>query len=389
VARSPIQDQIAIVGIGSTGFSRATDRSSLALALEASTAAIRDAGLEARDINGVVSIAEPGAPGPQKLASSLGIPEVTHFSSPSPVAMFSIIDAMNAVFSGSCDAVLVCGAMMRLPWSSRSAANDPFRRHLGANIGGGADPENVSMAAAYAAWSSRYIHEYGATREPFGRIAINERTNAARNPLAAMRTPLSMQDYLDARMVREPLCLFDMDVPVDGADAFVLTSASRAKSLPQPPVLIHAATAGLVDANDEDQASLQRHGQHVVVRALREKSELWLEDVDVYFPYDGFTIITLGWLENTGWCPPGAAQKFIADHWDEAGGRILIDGRIPLNPHGGSLSEGATRGTGHVREAVVQLRGQAGERQFQGAKTALITSGGFFFNAQGAVLRAG
>jgi acetyl-CoA acetyltransferase len=254
---------------------------------------------------------------------------------------------------------------------------------------GGAMPESIRMAPAYAAWASRYIHEYGATREPFGRIAINGRTGAAHNELAAMRAPLTLADYLEARMVREPLCMLDMDVPVDGADAFVLTGAGRARSLPQPRVLIHAATVGLVDANDEDQASLQRHGQHVVVRALRERSELWLDDVDVYFPYDGFTIITLGWLENTGWCRPGGAAKFIAEHWDETANRLLIRGRIPVNPHGGSLSEGATRGTGHLREAVMQLRGQAGARQVPGARTALVTPGGFFFNSQGAVLRAG
>jgi acetyl-CoA acetyltransferase len=323
------------------------------------------------------------------LASSLGIPEVTHFSSPSPVVMFSIVDAMNAIFSGSCDTVLVCSAMLRLPWASRSAASDPFRRHIGGAVGG-VIPESIRMAPAYAAWASRYIHEYGASREPFGRIAINSRSGALRNELAAMRSPLDMDDYLAARMVREPLCMLDMDVPVDGADAFVLTSAARARALPQPPVLIHAATVGLVDANDEDQAvGLSRHGQHVVVRQLRAKSELWLDDVDVYFPYDGFTIITLGWLENTGWCKPGEAGRFIAEHWDARNNRLLIRGRVPVNPHGGSLSEGATRGTGHLREAVVQLRGQAGERQVPGARTALVTSGGFFFNAQGAVLRAG
>jgi len=386
--RNPIRDQVAIVGVGTTGFSRSVGRSSLALALEACTRAIRDAGLGAGDIDGIVATSEPGAPGPQMLASSLGIPAVTHFSSPSAVVMFSLVDAINAIFSGSCDTVLVCAAMMRLPWASRSAAADPFRRHVGGAVGGSI-PESIRMAPAYAAWASRYIHEYGATREPFGRIAINSRSNAVRNELAAMRAPLSMSDYLDARMVREPLCMLDMDVPVDGADAFVLTSSARAKALPQPPVLIHAATVGLVDANDEDQAvGLTRHGQHVVARALRAKSELWLDDVDVYFPYDGFTIISLGWLENIGWCKPGGAARFIAEHWDERENRLLIRGRIPVNPHGGSLSEGATRGTGHLREAVVQLRGQAGERQVPGAKTALINSGGFFFNAQGAVLRA-
>ena len=203
-----------------------------------------------------------------------------------------------------------------------------------------------------------------------------------------MRTPLTMSDYLAARMIREPLCLFDMDVPVDGADAFVVTTVERARKLTHTPVLVHAATAGLVGFNDEDQLpSLRRHGQHVVVERLKATSDIWIDDIDVYLPYDGFTIITLGWIENSGWCAPGHAGRFLEEHWDKDRNRVLIDGRIPINPHGGSLSEGATRGSGHLREAVVQLRGEAGERQVPGARTALVTPGGFFFNSQGFILR--
>jgi acetyl-CoA acetyltransferase len=217
----------------------------------------------------------------------------------------------------------------------------------------------------------------------FGRIAVNCRTNALENPLAAVRTPITLDDYYAARVIRDPLGRLDMDLPVDGADAFVLTSAERARSLLHPPVLIHAATVGLVDSNDEDQLpSLRRHGQHVVVEALRAKSDLWLDDVDVYYPYDGFTIITAGWIENSGWCNPGEAGRFVREHWDDASNRILIDERIPVNSHGGSLSEGGTRGTGHIREAVTQLRGDAGPRQAPNASTALVTPGGFFFNSR-------
>ena len=249
-------------------------------------------------------------------------------------------------------------------------------------------PESPNPPAAYAAWASRYIHEYGAQREDFGRVALNMRANAQANPLAVMRTPLTMDDYLQARMIREPLGLLDMDVPVDGADAFVLTTTERAREMTKNPVVIHAATHGLVGTNDEDQLpSLRRHGQHVVVEALRAKSDIWLSDVDVFFPYDGFSIITLGWIENLGWCKPGGAGRFLEEHWDEKAGCAMIEGRIPINPHGGSLSEGATRGSGHLREAVVQLRGDAGERQVAGARTALIGCGGFFFNSQGAILR--
>jgi acetyl-CoA acetyltransferase len=124
-----------------------------------------------------------------------------------------------------------------------------------------------------------------------------------------------------------------------------------------------------------------------VVERLKQTSDLWLDDVDVFLPYDGFTIITLGWIENLGWCPPGGAGKWLEANWDGEHDRILVDGRIPVNPHGGSLSEGATRGSGHLREAVVQLRGEAGERQAPGARTALVVPGGFFFNSQGLILR--
>lgn len=388
MARNPAKDAVAFVGIGTTGFARTSDRSALANALDASTQAIRDAGLTAADIDGVVCINEPGSPGPEMIATSLGLPNVTHFSKPTPVVMNAIVDAMNAIFSGSCDTVLVISTMLRLPWNSRSAANDPFRRHLGSMPSAGI-PETIAMAPAYTAWASRYIHDHGVTKEPFGRIAVNMRTNARTNPLAAMRAPITLDDYYAARMIREPLCLLDMDIPVDGADAFVLTTTERARVLPHPPVLIHAATVGLGTSDEDQLPGLGRHGQHVVVEALRAKSDLWLDDVDVFLPYDGFTIITLGWFENVGWCPPGGAAKFLADNWDADNDRILIDGRIPVNPHGGSLSEGATRGTGHVREAVVQLRGEAGDRQVPGAEVALVTPGGFFFNAQGAVLRRG
>ena len=390
MARTPAKDQVAIVGVGSTGFRRAGDLSPAALGAHAAVAALRDAGLTAADVDGVLVTAEPGAPSTHQMAGILGIQDVVHHARPTPVAGFGLIDAVNAIAAGACDTVLLVFAMLQAPWSSRSALNDPFRRFLGTGMQ--TAPESLAMAAAYAGWASRYIHEFGATREDFGRIAINERTNALTNPLAVMRTPLTMDDYLAGRMIREPLCIFDMDVPVDGGDAFVLTTAEKARELAgrtgHAPVLVHAATAGLVGTGDEDQLpSLARHGQHVVVERLKQTSDIWIDDVDVFFPYDGFTIITLGWIENVGYAPPGGAGRWILDNWDGKAERILIGGTVPVNPHGGSLSEGATRGSGHLREAVVQLRGEAGDRQVPGARTALVTPGGFFFNSQGVVLR--
>jgi acetyl-CoA acetyltransferase len=190
-------------------------------------------------------------------------------------------------------------------------------------------------------------------------------------------------------MVRWPLSVYDMDVAVDGADAFIVTTAERARDLALPPVLIHASVLGQASPTEEDQtASLRHHGQQVVIDTLRAKGDFWLDGVDVYFPYDGFTPITLNWIENAGWCGFGEAPEFLREHATDTG-RILIGGRVPVNPHGGSLAEGATQGSGHIREAVHQLQGLAGVRQVDNAHTALITAGGFFFNAQGLMLRAG
>jgi len=189
-------------------------------------------------------------------------------------------------------------------------------------------------------------------------------------------------------MVRWPLCLYDMDLAVDGADAFVVTTTERARDLPLPPVVVNAVTLGTVGQNDEAQTpSLRHHGQQVVVEALRARGDFWIDDIDVYLPYDGFSVITLNWIENVGFCGPGEAGDFLREHWNEAESRVLINGRVPINPHGGSLSEGATQASGHLREAVHQLQGLAGERQVEGARRALVTAGGFFFNAQGAALR--
>ena len=120
-----------------------------------------------------------------------------------------------------------------------------------------------------------------------------------------MREPITMEDYLSARMICWPLCLLDMDVPVDGADAFIVTTSERAKDLALPPVLINAVTLGMIDKNEEDQQpSLRHHGQHVVVEALKTRSDFWIEETDPYFPYDGFTPITLNWIEK----PAGAVR---------------------------------------------------------------------------------
>jgi acetyl-CoA acetyltransferase len=374
---------------------RNSGRSQASLAAEACISVLRECGLTARDVDGLCGT----FPSAAFMQATLGIPEVTWFANPFIPFGNHVAAAAAAVHSGLCEVVLAYHGAYRLPWNTLSSLKDPFRRSPAMAFGtGGPGPENINGALGYTAWASRYVHEHGVAREAFGRVAINDRTNACLNPAAAMREPMTMEDYLAARMIREPLCLLDMDVPVDGGDAFVITTAERARDLPLTPVLINAVALGMTDKNDEDQTpDLGHHGQQVVVEALKAKSDFWIEDCDVYFPYDGFTPITLAWIENTGWCKPGEAGDFLAQHWsddiDSAGsqapgaGRVLVDGRIPFNPHGGALSEGGTQGSGHVREAIHQLQGLAGERQVADAQRAVLTLGGFFFNAQGVTLR--
>lgn len=387
MTRTGLRDAVAIVGVGSTGYRRhGQHRSALRLAVEASVAAVRDAGLTRHDVDGLVAT---HAPPVTRVADALGLGGLTHLGNQRPPFPFALVDAVNAVYAGACETALVVHAVVRGPGQSRSAAADPFRRHVTLGPRPGGDPEFAGQPMCFALWASRYAYEFGLPREALGRIAVNARSTARDNPLAAMREALSLGEYLDARMVREPLCLYDMDLPVDGADALVVTSAERAAAMGRPAVLVHAVAVGTSAPADEARApGLTDHGQHLAVARLRERSAYWLDDADVHYAYDGFTSITAAWLESVGWCGQGKAPDYLVKCWDEQAQRLFLDGRVPLNPHGGNLAEGASQGAGHVRDAVVQLRGEAGVRQVPAARTALLTLGGMFTNACGLVLRA-
>ncbi len=384
--RNTFKDMVAIASATTTGFTAAnTPRSQTSLAAEAGIAAIRAAGLTAADIDGLCG-SWPSTP---VLQSALGIPHLTWSGNPVIPLVDHVATAAAAVHAGLCETVLVYHTAYRAAWNTGAALKDPFRRSATPGLSDPPPrPESMASSVGYAGWASRYLYEFGLTREDFAPVARNARACAADNPAAARREPLSLSQYQAGRMVRWPLSVYDMDVAVDGGDAFIVTTAERARDLALPPVLIHAAVLGQASPAEEDQnTSLRHHGQQVVIDTLRAKSDFWLDGVDVYFPYDGFTPITLNWVENAGWCGLGEGPDFLRSHAEDSG-RVLIDGRIPVNPHGGSLAEGATQGSGHIREAVHQLQGLAGPRQAEQARTALITAGGYFFNAQGLMLRA-
>jgi acetyl-CoA acetyltransferase len=190
------------------------------------------------------------------------------------------------------------------------------------------------------------------------------------NPRAVFRDELTMDDYLAARWISTPLCLFDCDVPLDGSTAVIVSSADYAPDAPQPPVQVHAIGSAwgsrprwdeFADVTDLACAQVASH--------MWSRTDLEPHDVDVALLYDGFSILTLQWIEALGFCGRGEGGAYI-----EGGRRIARDGELPLNTHGGQLSEGRLHGFGFIHEAVVQLRGDGGERQVAGGPEVAVVS---------------
>jgi acetyl-CoA acetyltransferase len=220
--------------------------------------------------------------------------------------------------------------------------------------------------------ANQYLHRYGATRELFGHIAVNDRANAARNPVAIYREPMTLDDYFAARMITTPFGLYDCDVPCDAAIAVIVSAADTANDLAKPAVRVEAVGTQILERVSWDQGTLTHEPQVLGQAAhLWTRTDLRPADVDLALVYDGFTFNAISWLEGLGFCGLGEAKD-----WIDGGRRIALDGELPVNPHGGQLSEGRTHGFGFLYEAVAQLRGEAAERQVAGARTAVVTSGG-------------
>jgi acetyl-CoA acetyltransferase len=220
--------------------------------------------------------------------------------------------------------------------------------------------------------ANHYFHRYGATRELLGWIALNGRAGAARNPAAIYRDPMTMDDYMSARPITTPFGLYDCDVPCDASIAVIVSDASVAPDLPKAAIKIDAIGTQITERISWDQDTITHEPQ-----VLGQSAHLWTRtslrpaDVDLALVYDGFTFNAISWIEALGFCGIGEAQD-----WMDGGRRIALGGDLPVNPHGGQLSEGRTHGFGFIYEAITQLRHEAGERQVAGARTAVVTSGG-------------
>jgi acetyl-CoA acetyltransferase len=374
------ENKVALTGVGQSRVGRRLMVDPVALTVQACLAAIDDVGLDLEQIDGLATYPGPLANGMSEggviaVEEALRIhPVWVNGGADLPGQNGSIIAAMLAVAAGLCRHVLCFrtvwessyAAMVRhgqwTPEHARATGMFEFRAPFGA----------MSAANWIGCHASAYLQRYGASREALGWIAVTERDNAADNPDAVYRDPLRLDDYLGARMVSTPLGLYDCDVPVDGAVAVIVSAAETVADLDCTPVYVEAVGTQIMERLSWDQGTLGHLPQSLgPAKHLWTRTSLRPYDVDVALLYDGFTFNALSWLEGLGFCGFGEAPAFI-----DGGRGIAVDGRLPLNPHGGQLSAGRTHGYGFVREAILQLRRQARGRQVHSPRVAVVTAGG-------------
>ena len=381
-----LERNVAVTGIGQSDVGRRLDRDPMALTIDACLAAIEDAGLTRDDIDGLSTYPGAGmagapgftAGGVTELQDALRL-NLNWFNGGPELSgqLGSVITACAAVAAGFAKHVLC----FRTVWESTAQGGG---RRAGIGTGGGGKFKASGFmqyslpygAASAAVWISmmaqRHFHEYGTTREQLAQIAINARKNAAHNPKAIFRDPMSLDDYLNVRMISEPFCLYDCDIPVDGSTAIIVSHVDAAKDMRRPPLRVEAVGSALHGRPSWDQFD------DLTTMALRDASKMmWARtdlrpaDVDVAELYDGFSFIALAWLEALGFCEKGEGGRFI-----EGGHNISLTGKIPLNTHGGQLSGGRLHGYGFLHEACTQLWGEGGARQVPGQPRVAVAAAG-------------
>jgi acetyl-CoA acetyltransferase len=382
------EKSVCISGAGQSSVGRPSDKSALQLTLNACLAAIADAGLKPGEIDGLTTYPGPvgeggfSPVGATETMLALGLqPTWVGASTEGHAHMGAIFSAIQAIASGLCRHVLVfrtvaeASARMKARESSLMGGAQRGRATRG---NGWTAPYNVLSAAnIYALYAQAYFAKYGATAEQLGAIAVNGRKMAALNPNAIYRTPISIEDYLESRMISSPLRLYDCDTHIDGSTALLLSHRDVARDLPRAPIEIEAmgmALGGIgVGLHQGDFCALPADAAG---KMLWARTDLRPRDLDVAQIYDGFSILTLLWLESLQICRRGEAAAFV-----EGGARIGLGGVLPMNTSGGQLSAGRFHGYGHIFEACRQLWGQAGARQVPGAKLCAVANGGFGYGA--------
>ena len=381
--KHPLHDSCAIVGVGQTAFTRGTDKSAVQLHLEAGLAAIEDAGLSPGDIDAVLPYELAGLTA-EDFIVNLGLAG-TRFRATIRAGGSSFLRSIQAgclaILGGVATNVLLVAG--RRGYSeqrvSQSAAKpvfgvQPVMRHINEFE----RPMGNSVAIQwFAQGARRHMHEYGTTSEQLGRVAVSCRKHANLNPHAYMYgKPMTLEDHQASRYIAEPLRLLDASLETDGAAAVVITSRERARDRAKEPVSI----LGIGEGSGEPPTSMTQKKDMMFMEGMAKAAKVAFPiadrtpaDLDCIQIYDCFTWFVLAQMEAIGLCGIGESGAFVED------GRIELGGELPLNTHGGLLSEGHTAGANHVVEAVRQIRGEVEpERQVPDCENVLVTSEGNF-----------
>ena len=375
---SGLSRQAAIAGIGATEFSKESGRSELQLSVEAVQAALVDCGLTPRDVDGFTTFTMDTS-SEIAVARELGCGELRFFSRINfggGGACATVQQAAMAVATGVADVVVAYRGFNERSGSRFGQFSVAAAQQVNTN---GLDnawtyPMGLGTPAATVAMQARrYMHEYGATSEVFGRVAVADRRHAATNPSAFFHgRPITLEDHQASRMIVEPLHLLDCCQESDGAVAIVVVSAERARDLRQRPAYVAAAAQGsgvdqfVMTSYYRQDIGIPEMG--VVGRELWRQSGLGPGDIATAVLYDHFTPYVLMQLEELGFCGRGEAPGFVAD------GAIEIGGLLPLNTHGGQLGEAYIHGMNGIAEGVRQVRGTA-VNQVDAVEHVLVTAG--------------
>lgn len=368
-----LRDRAAITGVGETAYTRETARSQLALTLEAALAAIADAGLAPTDIDGLIPYAGGGVVA-EDFITNFGLRDVTYsaltpLGGASPVA--ALQSAALAVASGVARHVLltlgrgsIAGGRItrRLAEMPQMHVVGEFEMPLGCN----------APAQFYAHMARRHMALYGTTQGQFAEVALTCRRHAQLNERAMMRKPMTREDYWNSRLIADPFRLFDCSLESAGAAAVVVSSAAAARDLRPRPVWIGGVAEGHPDSPSAitQRPDLTTFGLARAAPRAYAMAGVGPADIDVAEIYDCFTWVVLCQLEDLGFCAKGEGGAFVEN------GRIALDGALPLNTHGGLLSEAHIAGMNHIIELVRQLRGDCGARQVAQAEVGLVTGFG-------------
>jgi acetyl-CoA acetyltransferase len=339
----------------------------------AALAALSDAGLAPSDLDAIIQYSfgfdSPSATSTQRM---LGVPDLAVYNDimgSGPSGLAGAMDAVMAIASGAAETALVYRTI------TRDAG------HTGALVQGPHEARGQSAFMAPYGWGGailmaigmkmrRRMAEFGTRQEDFGYISVNARRWSKDNDRAALRQEISMDDYLSSRPICEPLLLLDCDYPVSGCVAVVLTTLDRAVDLAKKPVVVDSMAYG-TGANPDwvFAQDILFSGCKPAADRLWSRTSLTPADVDVAQLYDGFTHITMSWIEALGFCDIGEFGD-----WVDGGKTIGPGGRLPLNTSGGQLGEGRLHGLGFLAEAALQLRGECGVRQVPNARVAAVAN---------------